>query len=57
MGDCKKMSKKNKKETVELLDKVENEISSLTGIFHAVFTLNFAKLKIPLQSQHKPAFA
>ena len=39
MGDCKKMSKKNKKETLALLDKVENGISSLAGIFHAVFTM------------------
>ena len=39
MGDCEKMSKKNKKETLELLDKVENGISSLAGVFHAVFTM------------------
>ena len=55
MGDCKKMSKKNKKETVELLDKVENGISSLTGIFHAVFTM--ANLPEPGKSNIDKLFA
>ena len=49
------MSKKNKKETVELLDKVENGISSLTGIFHAVFTM--ANLPEPGKSNIDKLFA
>ena len=33
------MSEKNEKEIIELLDKVENGISSLAGAFHAVLTM------------------
>ena len=55
MGDCKKMCKKNEKEIIELLDKVENGISSLAGAFHAVFTM--ANLPEPGKSNIDKLFA
>ena len=49
------MSKQNQKEAVELLDKVENGINSLAGVFHAVFIM--ANLPEPGKSNIDKLFA